>query len=369
MKIEFISRILNRLKLLSIVCSIVGLLKNRQSKILADEGLNNLHQQLIDGGGSCIADKRDKISIEYDLQIIVPVYNVEKYLDDCLQSIVNQKTKYKILVCVVNDGSTDSSGQILKKYQYIEGIEIFNQNNRGLSGARNAALNKLRAEYIMFVDSDDYLIPDSLEILMDRAYEGSFDIVQGSWIRIDNTNKQIGEYRLPNNIDDPKIIGFPWGKVYKSQLFSKICFPEGYWFEDTLISRIIFKSAKKICTISNAVYAYRKNIDSISQRASKNIKIIDTVYITKKLLEDQKKLGILFEQVDYDSFLKQIAVNQIRLSTYGNKEICESSFAVHRSLREEYYGGFRTNNKALRGIEKALLTGNFLLYRVSSGVI
>lgn len=128
---------------------------------------------------------KNTLSIQYDLQIIIPAYNMDKYVAQCLESALNQETKYSYLVTVVNDGSTDQTLEIVRTFQkkYANRMEIIDQNNRGLSGARNVAMRTLKGRYITFLDSDDVLVDGAVEAWMHAAQDGDslIDIVQGSW--------------------------------------------------------------------------------------------------------------------------------------------------------------------------------------------
>ena len=101
--------------------------------------------------GSCLRDNDLSHKDDYDLEIIIPAYNVEQYIDQCLQSVINQRSKYKCLIVVINDGSTDDTRQHLANYEYCPDIEIIDQKNAGLAAARNAALRHIRGRYVTFV--------------------------------------------------------------------------------------------------------------------------------------------------------------------------------------------------------------------------
>ena len=117
-----------------------------------------------DNGESSLCDCNViKKSPKYDVQIIIPVYNVEKYLKECLDSVFNQKTQYKFCVVAINDGSPDNSRKILAEYEKYPNLKIIDQDNKGFSGARNSGLKEIDAEYIMFLDSDDILYDGAIE--------------------------------------------------------------------------------------------------------------------------------------------------------------------------------------------------------------
>ena len=122
--------------------------------------------------------------IRYDLTIIVPVYNSENWLKECMESIVLQKTKYSFQIIAIDDGSTDRSGQILNQYIKNPCVEVIRQENKGYSGARNAGLERVKSKYIMFVDSDDVLLPNAIECLLSKAYLEDADIVEGNGLSL-----------------------------------------------------------------------------------------------------------------------------------------------------------------------------------------
>ena len=112
----------------------------------------------IDPFPTCVAN--NFLDPQYDLQIIIPAYNAENYVTQCLESALQQKTHYSYIITVVNDGSIDKTSGIIESYyaKYPEKIEVISQKNRGISGARNAALRVLKGRYITFLDSDDYWV-------------------------------------------------------------------------------------------------------------------------------------------------------------------------------------------------------------------
>lgn len=158
---------------------------------------------------------------DLDLQIIVPVYNVEKYVVKCVESILNQRTKYKFLIVLINDGSTDRSLELIEAYRDDPRVKIINQSNKGFSGARNSGLATLYANYVTFVDSDDELAPGAIENLMHAAYANDADIVQGGFQFRRMNGKLKGGIQLKRCISStPKhMLGYICGKVYRSEMF------------------------------------------------------------------------------------------------------------------------------------------------------
>ena len=188
-----------------------------------------------DVGQSALSQNKLERSFQYDLQIIVPAYNVESYIAECIDSILAQRTSFRILVTVVNDGSTDQTFSVLQRYADCPEICIIQQENKGFSGARNAALKHIRASYIMFVDADDKLPEGAVESLMRSALRTDADIVEGGYSRFVGERTTFTFRHSESFTRDWSILyGFPVGKVYKSWLFEDVVFPLGYWFEDTI---------------------------------------------------------------------------------------------------------------------------------------
>ena len=201
-----------------------------------------------DGGGGYL----------YDLSIIVPFYNTEKFARKCIDSRIGQETHFDVQIILVDDGSPDDCGIICDEYaQKYSRIKVIHKENGGLSDARNVGIKNADGRYIMFVDSDDYLSNNAVEVLMSNAIENSADIVEGSYSEFRNSGKS-KEYRHVTSIQSNgcNMFGFAWGKVFRASLFDSICFPVGYWFEDTIIPALIYPVAEVTVTLSDVVYNY-----------------------------------------------------------------------------------------------------------------
>ena len=162
---------------------LIALAKSRNQKTLVGDSNNDIARNKL--LNVCLFPKgtvtaNNSISNTIDLTIIVPAYNVESYIEQCMDSILRQETKYAYEVIIVNDGSTDGTQNIIRRYKSIDNIRIINRINGGLSAARNSALEESNGRYLMFVDSDDYILPYAIEKLLDKAYRYDADIVEGS---------------------------------------------------------------------------------------------------------------------------------------------------------------------------------------------
>lgn len=258
-----------------------------------------------------------------DLSIIIPCYNVEKYVKSCIESILNQKTTYIFEIILINDGSTDNTGNILKQYTNIDYIRIIEQTNKGFSGARNTGLKYVQGRYLTFVDSDDILAENAINNWLDIAYKDNFDIVQGGYSYFND--KGIVYSVIPSKISvvkNPiiKLTGFPWMKVIRSELFKDLIFPEGYWFEDTIMKYLVYPRVKKAIEINSIVYKYRKNEHGISSVSRKCIKSIDSTWITDLMINSLDKFNITFNKDLYLETINQCFIN-IQRVFYLDKDI------------------------------------------------
>lgn len=302
----------------------------------AESFMENLYT---DRGESSMANNTISAFPEFDLLIVVPVYNVERFLEPCMDSLVSQKTKYKWHACIIDDGSTDSSSEILNKYKLNPNITIIKQKNKGLSGARNAALNIIKANYVMFLDSDDVLLEGCIESLLTKAYEGNYDIVEGGYLWFDeNGILRTFEHESLNSCQENILHGQVWAKLYKASLFRKTKFPEGYWFEDTINVMILFREVERVATISNVIYGYRKNCESIMSSFKKNYKTIDTYWVTRRLLEDAKRLNLPMDEKFYEIMMIQLIVNGKRLNSLGDMTLLAAYLVASKGLMRKYFG-------------------------------
>jgi glycosyltransferase involved in cell wall biosynthesis len=297
-----------------------------------------------------------------DLDIIVPAYNVEEYVRKCIESILNQKTKYKCRCILIDDGSPDNTGAILDEFKNDDRVVVVHQVNKGFSGARNTGIHMIESKYVMFVDSDDYLPDGAIEALLSEAFEKSADVVEGGHNRCTTEGHVYSTYAGMNrklNISDMK--GFPWGKVFRSTLFEKVSFPEKYWYEDSLMRQIIYPMCTAMYGISQSVYVYRSNPDGITCSGARKPKCLDSLYITMKLFEDRTKLDIKTDDEYYEYILRMAKLNALRAWRMPHS-IQKNVFYVYADFVKKNFKNFHSNQN--RDMEYALNNGCFELYRV-----
>lgn len=308
-----------------------------------------------DPATTCIAE--NVLSIQYDLQIIVPAYNVEKYIAQCLESALNQKTNYSYFVTVVNDGSTDGTLDIIRAYQerYPNRIEVIDQQNQGFSGARNVAMKILKGKYITFLDSDDILVNGAVEALL-RATEDGTEIVQGNWY---TGVELVGDTTCIKRVQ--ALSGYPWGKVFKAEILEHFQFPKGYWFEDTPISFILYGKGYNFKNISDIVYGYRLNPNGITVKSRTSKRSIESYWITALCLREFSAFGVLYDQRAYEYLLQQCIMNWERTAKQP-KNVREAIFVLEAELIEKYFKNMCSNNN--KEIEKALRKKQFRKFEI-----
>ena len=277
--------------------------------------------------------------ITCDLQIVVPAYNVEAYLEECMDSILSQKSKYSYHVVLVDDGAKDSTPQICDRYGDHPLVTVIHQRNRGLSGARNRGMETLFGRYVLFVDSDDLLCEGAVEGLLDTAYASGADLVEGGALYlIDGERSVMHRYDRDAAVTDPydRLHGHAWGKLFSRELLADCCFPEGYWYEDSLISFLLFGKAKKIFVSARTAYAYRINREGIVKSSRGKPRAVETYWITELLLRQRQEAGLPLDRDFFRFLLLQIRLNQLRLSDL-DREVQEAAFVLSAGLLEECY--------------------------------
>lgn len=292
---------------------------------------------------------------KYDLVIIIPAYNSSKWIEQCLNSALNQKTQFNYQVVVIDDGSTDNTGRIIDSYSN-NNLTIIHQENKGYSGARNVALEQVESEYIMFLDSDDYITHDAVEKLVTIAQQENADIVEGNGFTFNEAGR-ISTIKTDIN----QLWGGPCLKVMRSKLWERIQFPEKYLYEDTIISYLIGKLSDKTVFIPDELYAYRIHDDSITQKRDKNPKRIDSFWILQLVLEEQKKLGIQSdEDEDYRHVMRHIIFTYRRTKKLP-EEIKKSIFVLIKEMLGGKYLNYDYNNQLDR-LAKAIAKSNYGKY-------
>lgn len=255
------------------------------------------------------------------ISVIVPVYNVEVYLEKCLDSIVNQTLK-DIEIIIINDGSPDNSQEIIDKYQKkYKNIKAYLKENGGLSDARNYGIKNANGEYLSFVDSDDYIDTTMLEKMYKLAKKENLDLVVCNTINIDDTGNSI-EINSNYNYSDDTIKNYllspPMAciRIYKKELFKNIKFKKGIYYEDLELTPKLVKYTKKIGFIDEGLYYYYQRIGSIMKQKKFNNKLLDIFDVL-----ETNKLELLKEypdEVEYMYITHLLRTATLRFLEYDN---------------------------------------------------
>ena len=306
------------------------------------------------------------------ISIIIPVYNVEKYLRKCLDSVINQSYN-NLEIIIINDNSTDNSLNILLEYKKLDSrIKVINlEKNKGVSYSRNIGIDNSNGEYITFIDSDDYVEIDYIETLYNLIKENNYDISIVGFTKIINDKK----YCLSNNkkykLNQENLIRMlldsnndlemtVWGKLYKKEIFFNIRFKEGKIFEDIdVISKIFFNiNSANYLSISKYNYivkygslAYNKYSDKEKDRINFSYEFINKVIDKYPNLEFK---SILF----YINNLIAVSNKQIFDKIY-NSDIINKTKKV---IKNNYFKILFSNISFIKKIQYSLFIFNIKLY-------
>lgn len=289
-------------------------------------------------------DKSDEL-----ISIIVPVYNVEKYVKKCIESIIEQTYK-NLEIILIDDGSTDESGKICDEFNNKDKrIKVIHKQNGGLSDARNVGIDNANGEYVSFIDSDDYVNDDYIELLFDtvKQYDADMSIASHRVIYekniIDRSTgenfctepKEILEMLLYDNGIDTSA----WGKLYKKSLFNEIRFPKGRLFEDSATTYKLIDKSKKIAVCSKPIYNYVIRNNSISNENFSEKKldlIVSTEEMTNYIKNNYPELEKACNRrlmYAYLSTLTQLAKSKVKNKKIQKKlmeYICKNRRSVLR---------------------------------------
>lgn len=227
------------------------------------------------------------------ISVIVPVYNVEKYLPQCLDSLCRQ-TYQDLEIIVVDDGSTDNSGMICDQYEQKDGrIHVVHQKNGGAANAKNTALRLASGDYLTFADSDDFVEPGAYAYMLQQLQNHQADVIQCGHKKIFRDHDTIAvpdaeptvlhaEEFLKMFTTDWKC-GLLWNKLYRRELFQGIFFEEGHIIDDEYFTYQGMMNAEKIICASHIVYNYRMRKSSVmASRSSRERIVLDRLDFLQK---------------------------------------------------------------------------------------
>ena len=241
------------------------------------------------------------------ISVIVPVYNVAEYLCRCIDSICNQ-TYRDLEIILVNDGSTDNSGEICENYAKKDNrIKVIHKANGGLSDARNAGIEFANGNYLAFVDSDDYISEDYFDVLYNALVNSNAEMALCNFIKVDEHGNEIDEKQkieaeekvlskkdfygqLNGKLHMMYVVS--WCKLFKKEVFSEIRFPVGKIHEDEFLIHHIVDKCDKIVTIDKQMYYYLQRSGSImnSRLTVRNLNAVEANFDRAEFFHDKSEI-------------------------------------------------------------------------------
>ncbi len=224
--------------------------------------------------------------------VIIPVYNAAPELARCIESVRRQSYR-NLEIYLVNDGSKDASGPICHMYERVDSrVHVIDQENAGVSAARNAGIAAAHGKYIQFVDSDDYLAPSATATLLERAERAGADMVIASYYRVLNDSKSVFGFLKRRDVMDQRefarelmeepasfYYGVLWNKLYRSALIRDngvCCRAEFNWSEDFLFNLEYIRYAHRFCAVDTPIYYYVDNKKSLTHTQIDFVSVVRT---------------------------------------------------------------------------------------------
>ena len=288
------------------------------------------------------------------VSVIVPVYNVEKYINKCLDSLVNQTLK-DIEIIVVNDGTPDNSQKIIDKYvkKYPNKVKSFIKENGGLGSARNFGMEYAKGEYISFVDSDDWIDFDTLKKMYDLAKKEKSDIVICDMIEHYSDHNVYHNCTRYSDVFD--VSPSACNKIFRRKLIHKFRFLSNIWYEDlNFMTKLLFNT-NRISTISIGFYHYNRGHESTMSN-NNSLKNLDIIYCMNDIITYSKKCNLR----NYDIICKLIfnhilidAINRVAMQNNEHKKevlnklvkYCRDNISNYES--QEFYQSISRNRKII----------------------
>lgn len=304
------------------------------------------------------------------VSVIVPIYNVEKYLKNCIECLIQQSYE-ELEILLIDDGSTDTSGQIADQYAMKDPrIHVIHQKNGGLSAARNKGLDVAKGEYICFVDSDDTVHHDFIKTLFGLCEEKHCEIAQCGFLRtseIRNEDKMIDcmDACIYTNIEMlDKIYSalsvetiVAWNKLYHREVFNGVKFPEGMLHEDEATTFRLIYNASHVVRISQPLYYYYQN-DLGIMRKNYSLKRLDILKALEMRMQffKEKELTELYYKDTYKYLCK------ILIQYYEVAHMQETHKEVLQSLIQKYHAQLKDSKDSRWSLKRRMALYVFGLF-------
>lgn len=297
------------------------------------------------------------------ISVVIPIYNTEKYLEDCIKSVVNQSYT-NLDIILVNDGSTDKSKDICEKWTKKDPrIRLINQINMGAAMAKNTGLDAIKGDLFMILDSDDLLHQNNIEILYNCMQKQNSEIIEACHTTIFEEFKNINIYQnnkienfntenaLKELIISRKFHQTPWNKLYKTKLLKDLRFPKGRYIDDEYWTYKLFANSKKITWVDSMIYFYRQHEQSTMGRqySIKRLDAIDALYERYNFIKEKfPSLG----KIAYRAFLNNSIYNFQKLCMFSELDEDEKYRndllnKIKQSLEKDKINDFTIKDKLL----------------------
>lgn len=281
------------------------------------------------------------------ISIIIPIYNNDKYLRECINSVVNQTYK-NIEVILVNDGSTDNSLNICKEYEKrFENVYVLNQKNEGPSSARNNGITHAKGKYTVLIDSDDYVDLNMIEQLLKNNQKstlvgiGRKSIENGKIFEHKYKKQEFGNEEYMNEILCGNIMGTSLGFLYKTNILKKTLYDEKTnYIEDIVFLSEYLKNVKTIKILDNTFYYIRINQNSITNKNNKTYSNIKSICYSIDKIKENYNTGDMHKIKNKEMFLiyyelEKIEDKDIYYKTKENKKLNELLFYVLKNTENK----------------------------------
>ena len=303
-----------------------------------------------------------------EVTVIVPVYNSEKYIKKCIESILNQTFK-KFELLIINDGSKDNSQKIIEEYQKKdpERIVIVNQENKGVSRTRNEAIKMANGKYLMFIDNDDYIDKDYRETFVNAIKENDLDVVLGGYRRPNEEGKVIKELHLKDEEWSKFMIFAPWAKIYKKEYLinNDITFLPVNIGEDVYFNIQAMFLSEKIKIIDYVGYNWFFNTKSVSNTVQKNIKNLQVYDLLNKcyyVIKEKKILEKNYEIMEMYFIRYIVWVLLFSIKKLDYKTINEEYKKIFSWLKEKFPNYKKNKLLGLRKPKGEILEVRVIVY-------
>ncbi len=305
------------------------------------------------------------------ITVVVPVYNVETYVGECLESIIHQ-TYQNIEIILVNDGSTDGSKAILDAYaQKDERIIVIDKVNGGLSDARNEGLKHATGKYVCFIDSDDVIDQTYVEALYQGIVDHHADIsvCDMEYFYDDGTRKfsDGGQFTTSSVKDNPSLIlmnNSACNKLFLTSLFTDINFPVGKWYEDLATVPILLYKASAVTKVNAPLYFYRQRSGSIAHSADLRIfDIYDAITRVINYVSEHGNEEKIRKSVEQMYYIHGLDLTTLRIKDFDDKSIRVEFLKKNIEKLKQHYPDYKKDEN----YQKASLKKKLIYWLLAHG--